>query len=387
MKNAKAWAAGLIAAVPLGAWAEGPYLDVGTGANFSRDQRLYNNAGQTVGTLEYDEGIPGTIAAGYAFDNGWRGDLEFGMRRNDVDDSSTVSEGSVDAGTAMAMLWFDWPFAWAVRPYAGAGAGQAQLELNDAGAGVDGERDNVFAWQLALGLSSKLTPRLVAHLDYRLVTADDAQFTGSGLRADYQADSVLLGLRYYFKPVKDRRFADANAAQQAAQGAPAAEAAAFETLVLQGVNFRFDESELTAPARETLDRIAQDLIKKPGGTVVIEGHTDAIGTPDYNIALGERRANAVRDYLASKGVDARAIEVRTYGETQPAEDNDSADGRAANRRAAFRAEDTPANVRVVIQAPSEESKAAAQAGGDPRVPDDASQSAPEDTTEEESPQE
>lgn len=356
--------AGVMAVLPLGVLAEGPYLDVGTGANFSRDQRLYDSAGQPVGTLEYDEGIPGTLAAGYAFDNGWRGDLEFGMRRNDVDDASTVSEGSVDAGTMMAMLWFDWPFAWAVRPYAGAGAGQARLELNDAGTG--GGSDNVFAYQLAMGLASRITPRLVAHLDYRLVTADDAQFAGSGLRSDYQADSVLLGLRYYFKPVKNIRLADAEAAAQGARGA-AAEAAAFETVTLRGVNFRFDESELTGPARQTLDRIAEDLLKEPGTRIVIEGHTDFIGTPDYNIALGERRANAVRDYLVGKGVAAGAIETRTYGETQPVAENETPDGRAANRRAQFVAESAPPDVRVVIEPPTAASKQAAQAGEDPRI--------------------
>jgi outer membrane protein OmpA-like peptidoglycan-associated protein len=356
--------AGLIAALPLAAIAEGPYIDVGTGANFSRDQRLYDSAGQQVGTLEYDEGIPGTLAAGYAFANGWRGDLEFGMRRNDVADGGSAS--SVDAGTMMAMLWFDWPFAWAVRPYAGAGAGQARLELNDAGAGTGGESDNVFAWQVAMGLASKITPRLVAHLDYRLVTADDAQFTGSGLRSDYQADSVLLGLRYFFKPVKDIRLADADAAAPDAQG-PAAEAAAFETVTLRGVNFRFDESALTEPARQTLDRIAEDLLKEPGTRIVIEGHTDFIGTPDYNIALGERRANVVRDYLVGKGVAAGAIETRTYGETQPAEDNETPDGRAANRRAEFVAESAPPDVRVVVEPPTEASRQAAQGGEDPRI--------------------
>ena len=125
--------------------------------------------------------------------------------------------------------------------------------------------------------------------------------------------------------------------------------------------------ELTDPARQTLDRIAQDLLKEPGTRIVVEGHTDFIGTPDYNLALGERRANAVRDYLVSKGVDANAIETRTYGETQPAEENETPDGRAANRRAEFVAESTPPDVRVVIEPPTTDSKEAAKAGADPRI--------------------
>lgn len=365
MNKARLLAAGMIGTLPLAALADGPYVDLGTGANFSRDQRVYNNSGQQVGVLQYDEGAPAILAAGYAIDNGWRGDLEFGFRRNDVDASGSSTEGSVDVGSLMAMLWFDWPVSWTVRPYAGAGAGQAQLDLNhSAGSAASSEGDTVFAWQLAMGLAARVTQRFAVTLGYRLLTTDRAQFAGSGLNADYQADSVMLGLRYYFKPVKDMRLADTGAA--AAQ-VPAAETAAFETVTLRGVNFRFDESELTEPVRQTLDQVARDLLKEPGTRVVIEGHTDYIGTPDYNVALGERRANAVRDYLVSKGVDQAAIETRTYGETQPAEANETADGRAANRRAEFRAEATPPDVRVVIEPPTAASKEAAQQGTDPRI--------------------
>jgi outer membrane protein OmpA-like peptidoglycan-associated protein len=370
MSKAKLLGAGLIGMLPLAVPAqvvtEGPYIDAGTGANFSRDQRVYNSSGQQVGELEYDGGIPGTLAAGYALANGWRGDVEFGFRRNDVGDGASVaSSGSVDVGTMMAMLWFDWPVPWAVRPYAGAGAGQAELDLSGAGTGTSGS-DTVFAWQLSTGLLAQLSPKFALTLGYRLLTTEEARFTGSGLRSEYQSDSAMLGLRYYFKPVKRIRMAGADAdAAGAAAAAGQAEVAAFE-VVLRPVNFKFDRDELTEPAQQTLDEIAARLAKAPDMKVTVDGHTDFIGSSEYNMALGERRANVVRDYLAAKGINAAVVDVRSFGETRPAEDNQSAEGRAVNRRAEITtAEAPPQNVRVRVEPPTAASKEAAQGPEDP----------------------
>lgn len=372
MKNAKLWVAGLIGTLPLAATAEGPYIEAGTGANFSRDQRVYDSNGQPVGTLQYDGGIPATIAAGYALANGWRGDVEFGFRRNDLDEASATTDGSVDVGTLMAMLWFDWPVTWMFRPYAGAGVGSAELELNESGGAASGDgSDQVFAWQLSMGVASQLTQRLALTLGYRLLTADDARIAGGDRRADYQSDSAMLGLRYYFQPVKRIRMADAAesaaaaGAAAAATQAPAAEAAAFETVTLRPVNFKFDQAELTEPAQQTLDQIAEALAKQPGVKVVIDGHADRIGSSEYNMALSERRANAVRDYLAAKGVNATLVGVRAFGETKPVADNASPEGRAVNRRAEFTTEEAPPNVRIVIEPPTEASKDAAEGPEDP----------------------
>ena len=389
MKTIKRFAAALIGVVPLAATAqgaqlpyEGPYIEAGTGANFSRDQSVYDSSGQPVGTLQYDEGIPAAIAAGYALANGWRGDLEFGFRRNDVDaGSSAASDASVDVGTLMAMLWFDWPVSWKVRPYAGAGAGTAELEINDASAPGSGEgSDQVFAWQLSMGVASQLTQRLALTLGYRLLTTDDARFADGERRAEYQSDSAMLGLRYFFRPAKRMRMADAaesaGVAGAAAAATPAAEAAAFETVTLRPVNFKFDQAELTEPAQQTLDQIAQQMLKEPGLKVVIDGHADRIGSSEYNLALSERRANAVRDYLTAKGVDVTVLDVRSFGENQPVADNTSVEGRAQNRRAEVNtAAAPPANVKIIIEPPTEASKEAAK-GDDPGLGDKSQSEAP-----------
>lgn len=382
MNKTKLCLAGLIGTLPLASAAqvaEGPYLDVGTGANFSRDQTVYNANGQPAGTLEYDGGVPGTLAAGYAIANGWRGDVEFAFRRNDVDDGSAVAtNGEIDAGTLMAMAWFDWPVTWKLRPYAGAGAGTARLDLNSASGATFGESDRVFAYQLAAGASSWITRQLALTLSYRLVTTDEAQFQGSGLRSEYQADSAMIGLRYYFQPVKNVRMAEADpGATGAARGAavgPPAEVAAFE-VVLRPVNFKFDTSELTEPAKQALDEMAARLQQAPDMKVTIDGHTDFIGSSDYNMALGERRANAVKDYLAGKGVSASVLDVRSFGESQPAESNQTAEGRATNRRAEITTAEAPQNVRVRVEPPTEASKAAAE--GDPLAGKPAGGASPE----------
>ena len=67
--------------------------------------------------------------------------------------------------------------------------------------------------------------------------------------------------------------------------------------------------------------------------MTIEGHCDSIGTVEYNLALGERRANSVRDYLQSRGIAMTRLRTVSYGEERPLADNSTAEGRAMNRRA------------------------------------------------------
>ena len=79
----------------------------------------------------------------------------------------------------------------------------------------------------------------------------------------------------------------------------------------------------------------ETLRANTGLRIRIEGHTCNIGTAEYNLALGERRATSVRDYLTSRGVAANRLEVRSYGEEQPKYDNAREETRRLNRRAAL----------------------------------------------------
>lgn len=111
------------------------------------------------------------------------------------------------------------------------------------------------------------------------------------------------------------------------------------TLDLRGVNFDFDRSELRPDAIGILDEAVSILAKYPDLKVEVAGHTDAKGSDAYNQSLSERRARAVYDYLASKGIaTTRLAGPNGYGESRPIAPNDNADGsdnpdgRAKNRR-------------------------------------------------------
>ena len=81
--------------------------------------------------------------------------------------------------------------------------------------------------------------------------------------------------------------------------------------------FDFDQSDLREDARSTLATDAQWLKKHPSVQVLIEGHCDERGTAAYNLALGDRRANAAKEYLVSLGIDASRIKTISYGKERP----------------------------------------------------------------------
>jgi len=99
------------------------------------------------------------------------------------------------------------------------------------------------------------------------------------------------------------------------------------------VYFAFDSSEITAQAASVLNQHVSLLNSNPAAGVVIAGHTDERGSREYNMALGERRAQAARNYLAAQGVTANNIRVISYGEERPAAAGSTEDAYAQNRRA------------------------------------------------------
>ena len=104
-------------------------------------------------------------------------------------------------------------------------------------------------------------------------------------------------------------------------------------LAFEDVYFDFDRSSLRPEALRLLDDAVARLQANPTRNIVIEGHTCSIGTAEYNLALGERRAASVRDYLASRGIAASRMETRSYGEEMPKFDNGREETRRLNRRA------------------------------------------------------
>ena len=107
--------------------------------------------------------------------------------------------------------------------------------------------------------------------------------------------------------------ANASAAGSAAPGSQQD----FVVNVGDRVFFETDQTDLTAQGRETLDKQAQWLTRYGQYTFTIEGHADERGTREYNIALGARRAQSVRDYLVARGIQAQRMRTISYGKERP----------------------------------------------------------------------
>jgi len=100
------------------------------------------------------------------------------------------------------------------------------------------------------------------------------------------------------------------------------------------VHFAYDSYELDGPARTILDSQSTWLAKYPSTRITVEGHADERGTREYNLALGERRANAVKTYLSGKGFASANIATISYGKERPEAEGSNEEAYAQNRRAA-----------------------------------------------------
>jgi len=99
-----------------------------------------------------------------------------------------------------------------------------------------------------------------------------------------------------------------------------------------GVKFATNQSTLNAGSKATLDKLVKVMNDYPGTEILVSGHTDSQGDAAYNLELSKKRAFAVRDYLVTDGIDASRMAVTYSGETSPTATNETAEGRAQNRR-------------------------------------------------------
>ena len=122
-------------------------------------------------------------------------------------------------------------------------------------------------------------------------------------------------------------------AKPAAAPAPAPAGVSQSKITLQADTlYDFDKATLKPEGKATLDKIARDLGKIKLEVIIAVGNTDSVGTDAYNMALGQRRAQSVKAYLVSKGVDGSRIYTESKGKSNPVASNATAEGRAKNRR-------------------------------------------------------
>lgn len=109
-----------------------------------------------------------------------------------------------------------------------------------------------------------------------------------------------------------------------------------DTVEICNIYFDFDKSDITDKYKETLDKLSEYMKDNPGCKIEIGGHTDNVGSDDYNMLLSGRRARAVKDYLVAKGVKQDKVIEKKYGEGSPIASNNTSSTRKYNRRVAFK---------------------------------------------------
>ena len=138
-----------------------------------------------------------------------------------------------------------------------------------------------------------------------------------------------------------KRAKEQAAKDEAARKAAAREAwlkknaAALTDLNIQNIYFDYDKSSIRPDAREILKANAEIFNKNGNAAIVVEGHCDERGTAEYNMALGERRAQETKQYLVNLGINASRIETISYGEERPLDNRSIEEAWAQNRRAQF----------------------------------------------------
>ena len=150
---------------------------------------------------------------------------------------------------------------------------------------------------------------------------------------DAQAAAALIEAQALADAKAAQQAADNAAAQVAAQKQQAQEAA---QALAHVIYFDFDQSTIKPEFRIALNGHAAYLSQNPSARIVLEGHADERGTREYNIALGERRGNAVSRYLVVQGVSIEAIEVVSFGEERPVNSGSDSASLSENRRVEVR---------------------------------------------------
>jgi len=233
--------------------------------------------------------------------------------------------------------------------YVGGGVGVARVKQQNYGGlgltpggatSVGGARfiddsDTHIAWQVLAGIYKPLTEHVDVSLKYRFFNVDNVNtltFTGQQANTRVRSHSLLVGLTYNFgndAPPPPPPVA-APPPVIAAPLPPCPPAAVTPGPFL--VFFDWDRSVITPEAAAILDRAADQYAATGQTSVTLAGHADKSGKPDYNVALSQRRADAVKSYMTGKGVAAGVISTEAFGESRPLVDTADGVREPQNRR-------------------------------------------------------
>ncbi len=277
-----------------------------------------------------EQSAVGSVNLGYRFFNDWA--LEAGLGRD-------FAGERLDVGKLDMYYWFGEanPDSTAWRPYWVAGISYFDLEKQDAGRGLtylnDGKDEHSWSVGAGLGLSKMISDHFEFRGDvrglYKVRDNDNKAVDGA----------VNLALNYYFngpKPAAVTQAAPAPtpAAKPVAPAAPPVAPPEKRTITVKlNVLFEFDKADVRAIYGDELQAVANAMKAHDDIELVLEGHTDSVGSDAYNQNLSQRRVAAVKAKLAKDyGIAANRISTVGYGESRPIADNATAEGRAKNRR-------------------------------------------------------
>jgi peptidoglycan-associated lipoprotein len=165
------------------------------------------------------------------------------------------------------------------------------------------------------------------------ITPADTEGAGYETEADRRAaEAARQREAEQSRSFQEESLEDSRREGSRTEDAIAAAAAAFENA---DIYFEFDSANLSAEAQEILREKVQWLKQNPRSRVIIEGHCDERGTNEYNLALGERRAQSAQQYLISLGIDESRLATVSYGEERPLDPEGTESAWAKNRRAHF----------------------------------------------------
>jgi peptidoglycan-associated lipoprotein len=147
--------------------------------------------------------------------------------------------------------------------------------------------------------------------------------------------SVTLGLGLVFTGCSSDENAVQEPVSSTVESTPAQPPQDAAQAPAEVIYFGFDLSQITPAGEGQLQKVAEYMRAKPSVSVKVEGHCDERGTVEYNLALGERRAQAVRDYLVNLGIESSRLSTISYGKEHPVEQGHTEAAFSKNRRAQF----------------------------------------------------
>jgi len=309
----------------------GPYVGVSGGGSFFNDVSP-NGAGADVKS-QFQNGYVGLGTVGWNFGNGLRAELEGGYRRSDVAGVRGAgpgeATGALGVSTVMVNGLYDFDLSrfgvptGGLVPHLGIGVGWADPRFDHAGpynGSLLSGHDSLLAYQGIAGFDYRIAPQVKLSLDYKYLGTENGNFyasPGAGgvttARTSIQDQAVLLGVRYEFgSPPPPPQPA---APPPPAYRPPPPVAQAPEAQRAFQVFFDFNKSDLTGAARQVIKAAATTAQTGHFVHLVVTGHTDTVGSAQYNQGLSDRRAAAVKSELVADGLPDGEITTLGVGKT------------------------------------------------------------------------